>query len=243
MPSEILKPLAIFCAQAESQRYIKNVRNLGDSWRTLTEESVVQDSDPDTASITTTFDLVLRINNHATIDQLRIALEVPSLEATTTPITTIKDKKVLQPRRHYRIFVDYGTDFIWLNNSHPEHPEDPGDPSYIDSTEALAPLPQEVLDNYDAWVNTYSENFRRRCDEPGDYSVHVFVDAIEEVSWNVAGYLLAWRIALAPEIGSVEYKVSSGKYIITTDDDVLNDVTSSFVKDQNIILAKGQSTE
>lgn len=57
---DLVKPLALFVSQPQSQRYIKTIKNLGDAWRSLSEEPSTE-SDPNTIVIETTFDLTLRI--------------------------------------------------------------------------------------------------------------------------------------------------------------------------------------
>lgn len=105
MTSGILKPLAVFCSQSQSQRYIKTIRNLGDAWGTLAEEPITE-SDRKFAFIETTFDFTLRITN---------GLEnATSVEMTTSGAPSTKGPSTpMEPVRHYRIFPDYGTDFIW----------------------------------------------------------------------------------------------------------------------------------
>lgn len=44
-----------------------------------------------------------------------------------------------------------------------------------------------------------------RVEDTGDEEASVFATVEEEVAWNIAGYLLAWRLTFAPEIGSAQY--------------------------------------
>jgi hypothetical protein len=224
------KPLGIFCTQSESQKYIKSVRNLGDAWRTLSEKP----AHLDTAFVETTFDLVLKAKTSAT-DKPCVSFEIPSFEATT-------DKPSIAPelQRHYRIFADYGTDFLWRNTNDPDYSEDN---TYVEAEEALSDLPPAVFQYYDAWVDTYTSNFKTRCNIPGDYSAPVFVDATDEVSWNIAGYLLAWRIAMAPHIGSVEYSAGNEKYLLKSGEGTEGALMEKFLNDQATLLVKRESIE
>ena len=95
MTSGILKPLAVFCSQSQSQRYIKSIRNLGDAWRTLADEPIPE-SDREVSIIQTTFDLSLKIK-HEQEDEISVDIitsESPSLTGLSKPI---------EPARHYRI--------------------------------------------------------------------------------------------------------------------------------------------
>ena len=56
----LLKPLAVFSSQSQSQKYIKTVKNLGDAWRTLAQEPTTE-LNQNTTVIETTFDFVLEI--------------------------------------------------------------------------------------------------------------------------------------------------------------------------------------
>jgi hypothetical protein len=169
----------------------------------------------------------IRMNLKMTRDFETFSMEVSSLQTTS---------REEQSTRNYRIFTDYGTDFIWLKN-------DADESNYIEAADAQSNLPKEVFENYSAWVEAYTVSFKERCEDPGDYSAHVFLTATKEVSWSVAGYFLAWRIAMAPQVGSVEFAVGDGKYLLRKGKDVENDVTYSFLEDQAMLLARGESTE
>ena len=69
----------------------------------------------------------------------------------------------------------------------------------------------------------------------------VFLSASEEVAWNVAGYLLAWRIVMAPQIGSIRYSAGNSKYLLEKGNET--SVTRTFLKDQMEILARRESTD
>jgi hypothetical protein len=109
----------------------------------------------------------------------------------------------------------------------------------FNSEDALDGLPNEVVDNYDAWVELYRTNFKEICDDPGDYSVHIFPTVMEEVAWNVAGFLLAWRIALAPHVGSVEFEVGHEMHVLRKGEDVENDVIYSFFGGPSCVFVRG----
>ncbi|KAJ5390108.1 uncharacterized protein N7496_001176 [Penicillium cataractarum] len=177
MASGILKPLAVFCSQSQSQRYIKTIRNLGDAWRTLAEEPITE-SDRKFAFIETTFDFTLRITN--------------GLEDAT-------------------------------------------------SVEVLSPFPLSDLEHYNAWVDCYSGYFKTRYEDTKDYTANMFLSASEEVAWNVAGYLLAWRIAISPQIGSIQYSTGNSKYLLEKGNET--SVTVQSLKDQVELLTKGEPTD
>lgn len=57
------------------------------------------------------------------------------------------------------------------------------------------------------------------------------------------GFLLAWRIALAPHVGSVEWAVGRDKYLLKKGDDTENEVTYKFLENQAEVLAKKETVE
>lgn len=231
MTSGILKPLAIFCSQYQSQRYINSIRNLGDAWRTLAEEPIAE-SDRKFTSIETTFDFSLKIQT-ALEDEISVDMVTSESPSATEP------SKSSERARHFRIFADYGTDFIWrdFDDIRKENDEE----SYVEAEEALYSFPPSVLESYNAWVDYYSDCFKTRCEDKKDYMAKVFLSASEEVAWNVAGYLLAWRIVVAPQIGSIRYSAGNSKYLLEQGNET--SVTRTFLKDQMEILAKGESTD
>ncbi|KAJ9241651.1 hypothetical protein DTO169E5_3395 [Paecilomyces variotii] len=231
MAPNILKPLAVFCSQSQSQRYIKKIRNLGDAWRTLSEEAAAE-SDRNSAVIETQFDFTMKIAN-AVAESESILVEMTTSEAPSSLESPAQIKSV----RHYRIFADYGTDFIWRSLDDITHDED----SHLESEEVLSSFPSSVLDLYDAWVQQYTDNFKKRCEDTQDYSANVFSTVSEEVAWNVAGYLLAWRIAIAPQIGSVEFSAGHSKYLLERGKET--SVTIEFLKDQVKLLADREPSE
>jgi hypothetical protein len=218
-----LKPLAVFCSQPQSQRYIKTVHNLGDSWRTLagTNNLTSFAADEDKIIIETTFDLTITIDKQS----FSVTIQAPAVkgpsgqESPSTPSTP--------PLRHYRIFADYGTDFIWLNTADPSY--SPSD-TYVEAANALSVFPHSVLQNYNTWVDTYTDNFKKRCEDTQDYSANVFLTAAEQVAWQIAGYLLAWRIVRSPQVGSVEYSQGGKKYVLEQGRE--SDITLAFLEDQ-----------
>ena len=160
-----------------------------------------------TTVIETTFDFVLEITKEPepkcdteqmSIDMRTLNQAPPSTTTEAFPPAVEKDE---EPVRHYRIFSDYGTDFIWRNLND----IGPGEDSHVESEEVLSSFPPSVLELYDAWVETYDNNFKTRCEDTQNYHATVFPSAWEEVAWTVTGFLLAWRIAIAPQVGSVEY--------------------------------------
>jgi len=239
----LLKPLAVFCSQSQSKRYVKTIHNPGDSWRTLADTSNLTSSaaNQDKTIIETTFDLTMTIKNGLDKQSFSVTIQAPSTprqahdkitsavegpsgqESSSTPCT--------QPLRHYRIFADYGTDFIWLNTADPSYSSDD---TYVEAADALSSFPPSVLQNYDAWVDTYTDKFKKRCEDTQDYSANVFLTAAEQVAWQVAGYLLAWRIAWSPQVGSVEYSPGREKYMLEQGKE--SDVTLAFLEDQAALL-------
>ncbi|KAJ5484489.1 hypothetical protein N7453_011957 [Penicillium expansum] len=220
MTSSILKPLAVFSRQSQSQQYIKSIKNLGDAWRTLSDEPCTESER--TTVIQTIFDFILKITTES--DSLIVemmTLEPPPSEPQSTP------------PRHYRIFPEYGTDFIWRVVE--DITEDVQ--GYTESQDELVSFPPSVLEMYDAWVNQWSTNWEKRIQDTQDYHAPVFSDRIEQVAWNVAGYMLAWRIVLGPGDGSIEYKAGSTNYLLAQGNELTE--TERFLEDQIELLAMG----
>jgi hypothetical protein len=252
MASGLLKPLAVFCSQSQSQRYIKAVRNLGDAWRSLAEKPLSK-SEEDSALVETNFDFVLKITNileeqrqsestivemsahEPSISLLNVSSELSlSTKSSATSLSTRPSTSTETPR-HYRIFADYGTDFIWRD---PDdlRPEE-GD-CMLEAEEVLSTFPLSVLELYNAWVDTYTDNFSERREKTENYYADVFLTASEEVAWNVAGFLLAWRITLAPQVGRIEFSAGCSKYLLEKGKET--SVTLQFLQDQVDILAEGK---
>lgn len=70
---------------------------------------------------------------------------------------------------------------------------------------------------------------------------NVFVNASEEVGWNVAGYLLAWGILTSPQVGSIQYSAGHSKYLLERGKET--SITVRLLKDKMELLAKGELTD
>ena len=154
----LLKPLDVFCSQSQSQRYIKTVRNLGDAWRSLADNPLTE-SDKNSVLVETNFDFVLKITNALEGQQSEpTTVEMSTHEPpfSTTSISTTTSTPTESPR-HYRIFADYGTDFIWRDPDDLRSEE--GD-CMLEAEEVLSSFPPSVLESHDAWVDTYTDNFK-----------------------------------------------------------------------------------
>ncbi|KAJ6148650.1 hypothetical protein N7497_010632 [Penicillium chrysogenum] len=252
MASGLLKPLAVFCSQSQSQRYIKGVRNIGDAWRSLAEKPLSK-SEEDSSLVQTNFDFVLKITNileeqcqsESTIVEmsahepstslLNVSSELSlSTKSSTTSLSAGPSTSTESPR-HYRIFADYGTDFIWRDPD--DLRPDEGD-CMLEAEEVLSTFPSSVLELYNAWVDTYTDNFSERRQKTENYYADVFLTASEEVAWNVAGFLLAWRITLAPQVGRIEFSAGCSKYLLEKGKET--SATLQFLQDQMGILAEGK---
>ena len=236
MDYRLLKPLLVFCSQSQSQKYIKTIKNLGDTWRTLPDEPEINQN---TTVIETTFDFILKITKKAEpkCDPEPVSIEIQTLDETPPSTATSSTAVEEKPVRHYRIFSDYGTDFIWRSLDDIR----PGEGSHVESGEVLSSFPPSVLELYNAWVETYDNNFKTRCEDTQNYHASVFPSVWEEVAWAVAGFLLAWRIAVAPQVGSVEYSAGISKYLLQGGKET--SVTIDFLKNQVELLAKREPLE
>jgi hypothetical protein len=105
-----------------------------------------------------------------------------------------------------------------------------------EAEEELVWFPSSVLEMYNVWVDEWSDNWKREVEGPQDYRGPVFSDRTEEVAWNVAGYMLAWGILLAPGVGSVVYTAGSTDYLLERGNGL---ATERFLGDQIELLAMG----
>lgn len=178
--ADILNPINIFTTHPQSQRYIKTTHDESNS-----EENTT------TTTIETTFDLTLKIT--------KASDETPSsIEAF--PSTEQPPSNEAKPR-HYRIDPDYATGFITRSTSDLQ----PDEERDVTAEDVLKPLPESVQEQYKGWVDAYNGSYKTRVEDTGDEEASVFATAEEEVAWGVAGYLLAWRLTFALEIGSAQY--------------------------------------
>lgn len=72
------------------------------------------------------------------------------------------------------------------------------------------------------------------CPRPG-----VFPTVSEEVAWNVAGYLLAWRAVLGHGVRSVEFSTGRSKYMLKPGAEM--SATLDFLRDQAEMWAREES--
>ncbi|KAJ5352183.1 hypothetical protein N7452_001157 [Penicillium brevicompactum] len=286
---QIRKPLGIFAKQSESQRYIKNIRNLGDAWRRLSDEPV---ADCDKVIVETNFGLTVNFTpagvemsvdpvtepTRSTADKEPTASTQATArhESTQKPSTSTEAGKIQEPAqdrymatepdvakqemytstqvaatqepsqnppgptetdlamqerfttakastetqnlpthpktqepempKQYRIWADFTTDFLL------HAPDD----EYVESADLLqsASCPPSLLELYDAWVATYNDNFDIRLNQTGDFKASIFATAAGHVAWAVAGYFLAWRIAMAPDVDWIAYNAGGKEWIL-----------------------------
>ncbi|KAJ6081187.1 hypothetical protein N7499_006061 [Penicillium canescens] len=194
MSSGLLKPLGVFCSQSQSQRYIKTIRNLSDAWRSPAEKPLTE-SDKNSALVETNFGFVLKITN---------AVEEQQSEPTTVEMSTHEPPIST---------TSVSTTTFHANRISPALSSDEGD-CMLEAEEVLSSCPLSVLESYDAWVDTYTGNFKERRDKTQNYHATVFPTTSSEVAWNVTGFLLAWRITMAPEVGRIEFSAGCSKYFL-----------------------------
>ncbi|KAJ5153424.1 uncharacterized protein N7482_009902 [Penicillium canariense] len=179
--------------------------------------------------IETTFDMTLQIMH---------GCDEPTTVAMTTceypPSTSSKWPE--ERLRYYRIDAGVGSGFISeIKDCALDHGE-----GGLDSVDILSSFPPRVLENYLIWMETWSENWQENHDQTGDYWGSIFRTAEEEVAWNVTGYLLAWRIAMCPEAGVVEYSTRQSQYLLEPGAEL--SVTIQFLKEQLHVLEMGNGS-
>jgi hypothetical protein len=229
MRSDILAPLATFCGDRRFRDSVLNMKNLSDSGNSF-GEIVSTSSDHSLTVIETRFDLTLQVM-HGPDEPTTVAM------TTCTSRETPRSQKVHDELlQSYKIRPEYGTTFI--SETIPCSPDFVG--SELDSVEILSAYPPAVMEYYMMWVAEYNEAWRDRGKQSVNICENVFFSAEEEVSWNVAGYLLAWRVAMAPEVGSVEYSTRQSWYILKTGNET--DITIQFLKEQLYLLEKEGSS-
>jgi hypothetical protein len=228
MRSDILAPLAAFCDRG-FRDYVFDMKNLSDSGNSF-GEIVSTSSGHSLTVIETRFDLTLQVI-HGPNEPTTVAMTT-----CTSPEPPRSQKPHDELLQSYKIRPEYGTTFI--SELLPCAPDLVG--GDLDSIEILSAYPPCVMEYYMMWVAEYNKGWRGRCKPSGRICENVFFSAEEEVSWNVAGYLLAWRIAMAPEVRSVEYSTRQSRYILKTGNET--DITIQFLKEQLYLLEKGGSS-
>lgn len=208
--SKLLKPLAVFVNQPESQPYIKSIRNLDGINPTETDKNTI--------IVETISDFTLTITYNQEDNSITsVETSIPEQQPTTTD------------PRHYRMFADYGAEFIWwdVDDMRPEEDE-----TYLDPDGFFASFPPSMREHYDAWGGTYNNYFTARLWNPADFGAPLWHSAEEQVAWYVGGFLLGWRFALDPQVGSVKYLDGT---LLERGKDM--SVTLEFLKNQVYLLA------
>ncbi|OQD81430.1 hypothetical protein PENANT_c027G04838 [Penicillium antarcticum] len=122
-----------------------------------------------------------------------------------------------QSQRHIKAVRNLGDAWQSYADQPPESDDKSTGPDDLRSEEEDCMLePQEVLSSY----------------PPSSWN---YMD----VAWNVAGLMLAWRIAMAPQVGRIEFSTGDSKYF--TEKGKETSVTSVFLQEQADIVAKGMS--
>ncbi|KAJ5362158.1 hypothetical protein N7541_003002 [Penicillium brevicompactum] len=219
----IRKPLGVFAKQAESQCYIKSIRNLGDAWRKLSDKTLPE-CDKNAIFVETTFGLDIKF----TLDEVEISVArvteseeaeqespVPNIvtKLQSPDVDRVPTATATRPRR-YRISYDWGTENLWREYDDLE-PEDDG-VTHMEVEDLLGSgsFPPSVMERYFAWSDTYNDTFKTRLADTGDYDRSLFATTPEHVAWLVAGYFLAWRIAMAPEVDCIEFSTGTKKWLL-----------------------------
>lgn len=128
---------------------------------------------------------------------------------------------------HYQLFPDWKSSYLWYN---PDADNYHGDP--IVNGYTLDARYPELAPFYWAWRGIYEEAFEMQGLHLG-YEGDVFPDPDTQVSWEVAGFLIASWLVLQDNVDSVEYYPSEG-YIIRKE--TLEEVTKQFLEDEDVSL-------
>ncbi|PLB54529.1 hypothetical protein P170DRAFT_432172 [Aspergillus steynii IBT 23096] len=225
MTPGFLDPLAVFRDDPQSQQYIRSVRNSVGAGYLLVGE-------PATTVIETTFDLSLKITYK--LGHRPGSNTTPSDIESVEMIQASGGRTSGQPLRHYRIFSDYRALFIWRRANDIGSGED----SNLKPEQFLSRYPPAVHDLYDTWVRTFLHYFTERFNEMHEYPASVFPTVLEEIAWCVAGYLLAWRIAMGDGVGGVEFSAGDSTYLLAPGRE--KRATLEFLTDQARLLSRGE---
>ena len=135
---------------------------------------------------------------------------------------------------HYQLFPDWkSSSYLWYNPDADNH----GDPMVNDNTvDARYP---KLAPFYWAWRGIYEKAYEIQGLHLG-YEGDVFPDPNAQVSWEVAGFLIASWLVLQDNVESVEYYPSEG-YIIRKE--TLEEVTKQFLEDEDVSLNANVSHE
>lgn len=129
---------------------------------------------------------------------------------------------------------DWNTSYLWYDRSALDYHDDPDQVVEDYTLEARYP---GLAPFYWAWQKVYEDAFEMQGCHLG-YSQTVFTNLNEQVSWEVAGFLVASWLVLQDTVEGVEYDPSGvGIYNLTREN--LAEVTGQFLEDENALLSDG----
>lgn len=126
------------------------------------------------------------------------------------------------PSRHYRMFPDWQTSFLWKHASNKERTNtahDDDDDDGEDDDDDSPEVDDEVIEaryptlwpHYEAWQQRYETAFEDQGCHLGS-GAEVFPDAVERIAWDVEGLLMASWLALKEDVVAVDYLPRSKQY-------------------------------
>ncbi|KAJ5690008.1 hypothetical protein N7462_004400 [Penicillium macrosclerotiorum] len=95
---------------------------------------------------------------------------------------------------------------------------------------------------YPKWTDKWNENFDIFCNQSGNLQAPVFQSRAEQVTWNVTGWLLAWRNLMSPPVESIKFHCHENQYYDLEQGEETS-LTLKFHEDQNHYLSLPQPTE
>lgn len=113
----------------------------------------------------------------------------------------------------YRVFTDWGADYLWYDNDWPGNPTSMGaNVSPEELEEQQAPYVRDTAlqawsKAWTKWYDIYDNGFETNLEQKGDFDQEPIPDKKERDGWTTQGMLLAVWLSLLPSVASVKYLV------------------------------------
>ena len=113
----------------------------------------------------------------------------------------------------YRIFLDWGTGFVWYDSSWPGNPDGEFE---VDEDDLKKRHSAKWLQSYHSWKSKYEQAFEeQKCDK--DSGQDPFPDDARRKTWLLQGMMLACWLSLQGDVESVEYQVTDVSFCVQKD--------------------------
>ncbi|KAI1341684.1 hypothetical protein F5Y15DRAFT_344502 [Xylariaceae sp. FL0016] len=202
-------------------------------------------------TLETSYGLIVETQPNGTLS-LRLANEAPASTTAGTeseePQSPIKKedagtesgkpqspiKKEDEVGFRYRIFPDWGTEFVWWDSSWPGNHGEMGLVDQDDIEERYTGG-KAFYKAFEAWEDTYNRQFEAQECHLSSQGI-LWPDKEEERPWIIEGFLLAAWLALQADVHSIEYGPHIEEVIL--EKETLAATTLSFMSNIEEVLGK-----